>query len=225
MEIISDKSIKSLASSDLIGLRCKQCEIIFYRKVSGIKRFLNNPDHHIKYKFCSKSCAAKYNNKFTKKKKRKLVKCRLCENKAKLGSLYCPEHSFGQKPNWCDDCCKKITKHSLCDNHNIRYIPISEQTLSQIKTSKSAHPVIRDHARAVAKKNNINEKCAICGYNKAVEICHIKPIKEFNDNALVGEINSIDNLIGLCPNHHWELDHGLLDEDDMKKIKSGPNWI
>jgi hypothetical protein len=23
-------------------------------------------------------------------------------------------------------------------------------------------------------------------------------------------VNSLDNLVGLCPNHHWEFDHGLL---------------
>jgi predicted restriction endonuclease len=22
-------------------------------------------------------------------------------------------------------------------------------------------------------------------------------------------VNSLDNLVGLCPNHHWEFDHGL----------------
>jgi hypothetical protein len=23
-------------------------------------------------------------------------------------------------------------------------------------------------------------------------------------------VNSLDNLVGLCPNCHWEFDHGLL---------------
>lgn len=30
------------------------------------------------------------------------------------------------------------------------------------------------------------------------------------------EINDINNLIGLCPNHHWELDHNLLSDEDRK---------
>jgi predicted restriction endonuclease len=25
------------------------------------------------------------------------------------------------------------------------------------------------------------------------------------------EINHIDNLVGLCPTHHWEFDAGLID--------------
>ena len=35
--------------------------------------------------------------------------------------------------------------------------------------------------------------------------------KDFDDNNTIAEINDISNLIGLCPNHHWEYDNGLLD--------------
>ena len=35
-------------------------------------------------------------------------------------------------------------------------------------------------------------------------------VSDFDDSALISEINSKDNLIALCPNHHWEYDHGLL---------------
>ena len=45
-------------------------------------------------------------------------------------------------------------------------------------------------------------KCAICGYDKHVEIAHIKPVSDFTDSCTIAEINSIDNLIALCPNHH-----------------------
>lgn len=45
-------------------------------------------------------------------------------------------------------------------------------------------------------------KCAICGYDKHVEIAHIKPVSDFADSCTIAEINSIDNLIALCPNHH-----------------------
>jgi predicted restriction endonuclease len=27
---------------------------------------------------------------------------------------------------------------------------------------------------------------------------------------MVDEINSLTNLVGLCPNHHWEFDNNLL---------------
>jgi predicted restriction endonuclease len=52
--------------------------------------------------------------------------------------------------------------------------------------------------------------CAICGYSNHVELCHIKSIAHFSETAALEEINSLSNLIYLCPNHHWELDNGLL---------------
>lgn len=57
-------------------------------------------------------------------------------------------------------------------------------------------------------------KCARCGYDKHVEICHIKPVSEFSDDVPIGVINHTENLLLLCPNCHWEMDH----PDDSKKI-------
>lgn len=39
-------------------------------------------------------------------------------------------------------------------------------------------------------------------YDKHIEIAHIKSVAEFDDSVTIAEINSIDNLIALCPNHH-----------------------
>ena len=52
--------------------------------------------------------------------------------------------------------------------------------------------------------------CFTCGYDKFVEVCHIKPVSEFPPSAFVSEINSLDNLILLCRNCHYEYDNGLL---------------
>jgi len=53
--------------------------------------------------------------------------------------------------------------------------------------------------------------CAICGYTNHYEICHIKSVSSFPPDALiVKEINNINNLIALCPNHHWEFDNDIL---------------
>ena len=46
--------------------------------------------------------------------------------------------------------------------------------------------------------------------SKHVELCHIKPIASFKDSALLSEVNSKNNIVQLCPNCHWELDHGIL---------------
>ena len=69
---------------------------------------------------------------------------------------------------------------------------------------------IRVNARKVMKDNNIEKACKICGYSTYVEACHIKAIAEFDENCLIKDINSLSNLIYLCPNHHIELDRGLL---------------
>ena len=36
----------------------------------------------------------------------------------------------------------------------------------------------------------------------------MKPIGEHEDNTTISEINSMENLMCLCPNHHWEIHDG-----------------
>jgi predicted restriction endonuclease len=31
-------------------------------------------------------------------------------------------------------------------------------------------------------------------------------------------VNELSNLVALCPNHHWELDHGLLSTEFIRKL-------
>lgn len=49
-----------------------------------------------------------------------------------------------------------------------------------------------------------------CGYDKHVEVCHIKAIRDFDLKTKIKDINSKENLVLLCPNCHWEFDNGLL---------------
>jgi len=91
---------------------------------------------------------------------------------------------------------------------------ILEQTKGELfenrKNWQSARSAIQKEARKIYFEVNPSPKCAICGYDKHVEVAHIKSVSDFPDTALIKEINSIDNLIGLCPNHHWEYDNGIL---------------
>ncbi len=50
-------------------------------------------------------------------------------------------------------------------------------------------------------------KCAICGFARYVENCHIIPRR-------LGGSRSKDNFIHLCPNHHKLLDNGLLNNEE-----------
>lgn len=139
----------------------------------------NNP------KFCSMSCAAKYNNKL-KPKRVKLPK--LCK---KCGS----EVDRSRYAKLCSSCRpNKGQDLSLSD------------ALYRDNGQWNQYTLIRTRARAVAKQNNMN-KCTKCGYDKHVEIAHIKPISSFPDTAMISEINHISNLMALCPNCHWEFDH------------------
>ena len=55
------------------------------------------------------------------------------------------------------------------------------------------------------------ERCYNCGYDKHVEIAHIQSVNSFSGDITLDIINHPSNLIHLCPNCHWEFDHGLLD--------------
>lgn len=92
--------------------------------------------------------------------------------------------------------------------------PILTRTKGEfIKMSKN-YQSYRGSVRRLAEltyKNSGKEcKCAICGYSNHIEVAHIKAVSEFDHFVTIAEINSIDNLIALCPNHHWEYDNGLL---------------
>jgi predicted restriction endonuclease len=52
--------------------------------------------------------------------------------------------------------------------------------------------------------------CKVCGYDRHVDIAHVKQVSTFPDAAPLSVINAPDNLAALCPNHHWEYDHKLL---------------
>lgn len=46
-----------------------------------------------------------------------------------------------------------------------------------------------------------------CKHSGSTQVCHnIKAISEFDNFSLVSDINSLKNLIGLCPNCHIDLD-------------------
>ena len=94
-------------------------------------------------------------------------------------------------------------------------LAVSKRTKGELFANRrnwqSARSAIRRDAQEVFNKSNKSKQCIICGYDKHIEIAHVKAVSEFNDEALVSEINHIDNLIALCPNHHWEYDKGILE--------------
>jgi len=85
-----------------------------------------------------------------------------------------------------------------------------EQLFKECKTWQSARGIISKHARKVYKNSGKDNKCEVCGYDLHIDICHLKAVSDFDDNTPILEINNINNLKGLCKNHHLEYDNGLL---------------
>jgi hypothetical protein len=146
----------------------------------------NNP------KFCCRSCAASYNNKTHPKRKK--------------------------KQHFCLTCGKEIEKNSrkrFCDEHNKQLVDWSKVIYSDEfrKRKYQKNSKIRSLARSSYMKSDLPRKCALCGYNKHFHVCHRKSISQHDDRTPISEINKLSNLIALCPNHHWELDNGLLSLD------------
>ena len=139
-------------------------------------------------KFCSSSCAAIYNN--IKRKKYEDVNCIKCGKKIRHNCVYCKE-------------CLPLYK---IEQYGKRTIGEFRKT----SASKNRYQRVRNHAHIVANYYNIKKECPYCDYKNHVQLCHIKDIGEFTDITTLNIINGPTNLIYLCPNHHWDLDHGYL---------------
>ena len=158
-------------------LKCANC----FKSINKTKSELKKSKSGNVY--CSSSCAAKTNNKTPKRKLKN--KCNLCHKFIVSNVTYCPQ-------------CYKA-KHEL-----------SNKTLSEaIKNRKDANRYtgIRGNARKIYMKSNKPKCCIVCGYDKHIEICHVKGISEFSLDTLISVINDPDNLEAMCRNHHWESEH------------------
>lgn len=137
--------------------------------------------------FCCQSCSATYNNLNKEKKGYYCTKC---------GELL----GYGYK---------EFGRKLYCENCNPNTIKWDTATLKEVKEKREYQKYSR--IRALARKKFFKETniktCQFCGYDKHIEVCHIKGINEFPDNTTIAEINDLTNMIGLCPNCHWEFDN------------------
>jgi hypothetical protein len=150
-------------------------------------------------KFCSRSCAAKHNNKIYPKRKCATQNCSKCG--VDLGKKWIKARKL------CDNC---LLQHHLRNSTSTSLI--ADRTLKEYleihktKSTSNRYCGIRNHASKVITRSNRPKVCAECGYSNHVEICHIRGIAEHSPDTKVSEINDLSNLIYLCPNHHWEFD-------------------
>ena len=107
---------------------------------------------------------------------------------------------------------KRLEKFGLSLN-NLRKenIDVSSETkgglLNRCSMWQTARSIIAKNDRKIYSQSNKPKKCICCGYDKHYEVAHIKAVSDFDDNALISQINDLNNLIALCPNHHWEYDN------------------
>lgn len=64
--------------------------------------------------------------------------------------------------------------------------------------------------------NLLSISCQNCGYNKHIELCHIKPVSEFSLDTKLSIVNAPDNILVLCPNCHWEFDNAFINLSHIK---------
>lgn len=180
-------------------------------------------------KFCSQSCSAKINN--LGKQNNPLGKSGiipLIENKTNdeiIEAFYNSSSisDFGKNLGYkykirkTKSICDKLLSLGL-DINDIDATPTKEimnltkgEIFSKYNNWTQSRVTIQRDAKINYKKSNKPKCCVICGYDKHYEVAHIKSVSSFDDATLVSEINNIDNLIALCPNHHWEYDNDKLD--------------
>jgi hypothetical protein len=141
-------------------------------------------------KYCSRSCAAKINGQLFPKHPKHPRK--LC--------IYCSQPTTAPS-----QICKKCKQLKIINSFGEKTIQNFESTYARHKYQK-----IRNHAHRVAKYYKIPKLCAACQYNIHTELCHKKPIHKFSKQTTLNIVNDPLNLVYLCRNHHWELEHGLL---------------
>lgn len=153
-------------------------------------------------KFCSRSCAQSTNNRISPKR----ITTRICS------SQNCDKTVLNYRTMLCNEHKNKREnriKHS--QNKTIGELILKKDRKSDV------HSFVRTRARS-DYKYLLSIGCYNCKYNKHVEICHIKPIKDFDLKSTVKEINDRNNIVQLCRNCHWEFDHGLLDFPEFERL-------
>lgn len=185
-------------------------------------------------KFCSHSCSTIYNNHHRTITKLRNINTSNYNNKLKKwtneeillkynnsNSLYEFLDQLGYRGSYrlkslsktfiekCNEIGINLNKFESIPKENI--LKLTKKTLFDTRGYQKARTAICKNARFIYKQSNKNKSCIVCKYKKHYEVAHIKPVSEFEDNELISTINNVDNLIALCPNHHWEYDNKLLD--------------
>jgi hypothetical protein len=87
----------------------------------------------------------------------------------------------------------------LKEKYANQYLPAAGFNLVREQARKK----LRNEGRTVCENT-------VCTYRNHVQACHRVPITDFPLTATIAVVNASDNLLALCPNCHWDFDHGYL---------------
>lgn len=176
-------------------LFCKQPFKVAYRL---------SPKRRERMKFCSKACVSRRNWQ-EGVLARKEYRCEGCnvilprERSKKTGELK-------RRRRFCGQCLLVRKSKGVLFGHR------TKAELFSIRANwQSARGAIQRHARDMLVRSDQPLACVVCGYSKYVEVAHVKSVSSFSGESTLDEINSVSNLVALCPNHHWEFDNGVLE--------------
>ena len=139
-------------------------------------------------KFCNRSCSVTFNNRLIPRR-RKEGKCKNCGSPIHASYTYC----------------------STCWKDNLKFSGRATLGEIRIRFAYQKHAMIRAAARRAYRLAKLPRCCKVCSYDRHFDVCHRQAIASFPSDTPIREINSLDNLVALCKNHHWEFDRGLLD--------------
>ena len=118
----------------------------------------------------------------------------------------------------CKNCKKEFEKKEynqfFCKDKCLNEYYVNK---NQIKGNRKLRirPWLLKYGGCLADYNNLKKSCVICGWDKVIHIHHIIQVKD-------GGNSELNNLVGLCPNHHTLIHTNKVDlikEDNTFRLR------
>jgi hypothetical protein len=132
--------------------------------------------------------------------------CKCCGDIIKIGDNQKP--SEVRKKSFCGSSCSTTFNNRKREKKNKKNLVKPEKfsffegiTKKEFFEKKGVYykfrSEIRKHVQYVYEKNQGDKTCKVCGYDKHIQVCHIKSVSSFSDDALITKINSKDKQSNL----------------------------
>ena len=181
---------------------CNYCQTEFIPK--GVSK-----KNEYKQRFCSRLCS----NTAVPRRSKVAITYETPADRAQKKVKLCSHCSLPVTTRYGRFCtkCKSEGRHHYKVKNNGK-LP-SELTIEEYVITARGGANKFDRIRSAARKRYMSssrpKKCFKCGYTHHYEVCHIKPIHTFSPQTVIAVVNDDSNIVALCPNCHWEIDHGI----------------